>query len=92
MKQMATFSSLELKLLQGKSLYPNPEGDVIVNEAFLKRLTSAQPLGQIITQADENTGSRVFGRNVSPHRRRGQRFSLPGLAPHSPAYRHRHCR
>ena len=55
-----------LKLLQGKSLYPNPiQGDVIVNEAFLKRLTSAQPLGQVITQADENTSSRVFGRNVS---------------------------
>ena len=58
--------TLGLKLLQGKSLYPNPiQGDVIVNEAFLKRLTSAQPLGQVITQADENTSSRVFGRNVS---------------------------
>ena len=58
--------TLGLKLLQGKSLYPNPvQGDVIVNEAFLKRLTSAQPLGQVITQADENTGSRVFGRNAS---------------------------
>ena len=58
--------TLGLKLLQGKSLYPNPtQGDVIVNEAFLKRLTSAQPLGQVITQADENTSSQVFGRNVS---------------------------
>ena len=58
--------TLGLKLLQGKSLYPNPiQGDVIVNEAFLKRLASAQPLGQVITQADENTSSRVFGRNVS---------------------------
>ncbi len=58
--------TLELKLLQGKSLYPNPiQGDVIVNEAFLKRLTSAQPLGQVITQVEENTSSRVFGRNVS---------------------------
>ena len=58
--------TLGLKLLQGKSLYPNPvQGDVIVNEAFLKRMTSAQPLGQVITQADENSSSRVFGRNVS---------------------------
>ena len=58
--------TLGLKLLQGKSLYPNPvQGDVIVNEAFLKRMTSVQPLGQVITQADENTSPRVFGRNVS---------------------------
>ena len=58
--------TLGLKLLQGKSLYPNPiQSNVIVNEAFLKRLASAQPLGQVITQADENTSSREFGRNVS---------------------------
>ena len=58
--------TLGLKLLQGKSLYPNPvQGDVIVNEAFLKRMTSAQPLGQVITQADEDSHSREFGRNVS---------------------------
>ena len=58
--------TLGLKLLQGKSLYSNPsQDDVIVNEAFLKRLTSAQPLGQVITQEDKNTSSRVFGRNVS---------------------------
>ena len=55
-----------LKLLHGKPLYPNPiPGDVIINEAFLKRLTSAQPLGQVITQADENTSSRVFGSDFS---------------------------
>ena len=58
--------TLGLKLLQGKSLHLNPtQGDVIVNEAFLKRMTSAQPLGQVITQENKNTGSRVFGRNVS---------------------------
>ena len=58
--------TLDLKLLQGKPLYPNPsQDDVIVNEAFLKRLTSAQPLGQVITQENENTSSRVFGRNIS---------------------------
>ena len=52
--------TLGLKLLQGKSLYPNPShDDVIVNEAFLKRLTSAEALGQEITQEDENTSSRV---------------------------------
>ena len=38
---------------------------MIVNEAFLKRLTSAEALGQEITQEDENTSSRVFGRNIS---------------------------
>ena len=58
--------TLRLKLLQGKSLYPNPsQDDMIVNEAFLKRLTSTQPLGQVITQEDKNTSSRAFGRNIS---------------------------
>ena len=53
-----------LQLLQGKPLYPNPiPGDVIVNEAFQKHLTSPQPLGQVITQADTKSGKHVFSRD-----------------------------
>ena len=55
-----------LQLLQGRALYPNSTpGDVIVNEAFQKHLTSPQPLGQEITQADTKFRRRVFGRDVS---------------------------
>ena len=55
-----------LQLLQGRALYPNSTpGDVIVNEAFQKHLTSPQPLGQVITQADTKFRRRVFGRDVS---------------------------
>ncbi len=55
-----------LKLLRGRSLYPNPmPGDVLVNEAFQKRLISPQPLGQVITQADTKFRRHVFGRDVS---------------------------
>ena len=55
-----------LKLMQGRPLHPNPiPGDVIVNEAFQKHLTSSQPLGQVITQADTKFRRRVFGRDVS---------------------------
>ncbi len=53
-----------LKLVQGNPLYPNP-GDVIVNEAFQKHLTSSQPLGQVITQADTKFRRPVFGRDVN---------------------------
>ncbi len=55
-----------LKLLQGRALHPNPiPGDVIVNEAFQKHLTSLQPLGQVITQVDTKFRSPVFGRDVN---------------------------
>ena len=55
-----------LQLLQGRALYPNSTpGDVIVNEAFQKHLTSPQPLGQVITQADTKFRRRVFGHDVS---------------------------
>ena len=55
-----------LQLLQGRALHPNPiPGDVIVNEAFQKHLTSPQPLGQVITQADTKFRRPVFGREVS---------------------------
>ena len=55
-----------LQLLQGRSLHPNPiPGDVIVNEAFQKHLTSSQPLGQVITQADTKFRRPVFGRDIS---------------------------
>ena len=55
-----------LQLLQGKLLYPNPiPGDVIVNEAFQKHLTSPQPLGQVITQANTKFGKHVFSHNVN---------------------------
>ncbi len=55
-----------LQLLQGRALHPNPiPGDVIVNEAFQKHLTSPQPLGQVITQADTKFRRPVFGRDVS---------------------------
>ena len=55
-----------LQLLKGRALYPNPmPGDVLVNEAFQKHLTSPQPLGQVITQADTKSRRRVFGRDVS---------------------------
>ena len=55
-----------LKLLQGRALHPNPiPGDVIVNEAFQKHLTSPQPLGQVITQTDTKFRRPVFGRDVN---------------------------
>ncbi len=55
-----------LQLLQGRALHPNPiPGDVIVNEALQKHLTSPQPLGQVITQADTKFRRPVFGRDVS---------------------------
>ena len=55
-----------LQLLKGRALYPNPMlGDVLVNEAFQKHLTSPQPLGQVVTQADTKFRRRVFGRDVS---------------------------
>lgn len=55
-----------LQLLQGKALHPNPiPGDVIVNEAFQKHLTSQQPLGQEITQADTKFRKSVFTNDVS---------------------------
>ena len=58
--------TVRLQLLQGKALHPNPmPGDVLVNEAFQKHLTSPQPLGQVITQADTKFGRRVFAREVS---------------------------
>ncbi len=57
-----------LQLAQGRALHPNPmPGDVLVNEAFQKHLTSPQPLGQVITQADTRFRSPVFGRDVSGH-------------------------
>ena len=55
-----------LKLLSGRSLYPNPiPGDVIVNEAFQKHLTSSEPIGQVISPTEEKLRSQVFGRDVS---------------------------
>ena len=55
-----------LQLLQGKPLYPNPiPGDVIVNETFLKHLTSSDPIGQVIEPANERSKARVFGGGVS---------------------------
>ena len=55
-----------LQLLHGKPLYPNSiPGDVVVNEAFQKHLTSPQPLGQVITQADTKFKRRMFGRDAS---------------------------
>ena len=55
-----------LQLLQGKPLYPNPiPGDVIVNEAFQKHLTSSEAIGQLIEPANERSKSRVFGGGVS---------------------------
>ena len=58
--------AVRLQLLQGKALHPNPmPGDVLVNEAFQKHLTSPQPLGQVITQTDTKFGRRVFAREVS---------------------------
>ena len=57
-----------LKLLQGRALHPNPiPGDVLVNEAFQKHLTSPQPLGQVITQTDTKFRRPVFGRDVNGH-------------------------
>ncbi len=55
-----------LQLAQGRALHPNPRpGDVLVNEAFQKHLTSPQLLGQVITQADTKFRRRVFGHDVS---------------------------
>ncbi len=55
-----------LQLLQGKPLYPSPiPGDVIVNETFLKHLTSLDPIGQVIEPANDRSKSRVFGGGVS---------------------------
>ncbi len=55
-----------LQLLQGKPLYPNPiPGDMIVNETFLKHLTSSEPIGQVIEPANERSKSRVFGSDFS---------------------------
>ena len=55
-----------LKLLRGRALHPNPiPGDVMVNEAFQKHLTSSQPLGQVIIQADTKFRRPVFGRDVN---------------------------
>ncbi len=57
-----------LKLLQGRALHPNPiPGDVLVNEAFQKHLTSPQPLGQVITQTDTKFRRPVFDRDVNGH-------------------------
>ena len=51
-----------LQLLQGKPLYPNPiPGDVIVNETFLKHLTSPEAIGQVIEPANERSKAQVFG-------------------------------
>ena len=55
-----------LQLARGRALHPNPRpGDVLVNEAFQKHLTSPQLLGQVITQADTKFRRRVFGHDVS---------------------------
>ncbi len=55
-----------LQLVKGRTLHPNPmPGDVIVNEAFQKHLTSPQPLGQVITQADTKFRRPVFSSDVS---------------------------
>lgn len=55
-----------LKLLHGKTLYPNPtSGDVIVNEAFQKHLMSSKPIGQVIEPADEQSKSQVFGSGIN---------------------------
>ena len=55
-----------LQLLHGKPLYPNPiPGDVIVNEAFQKHLRLSDPIGEVISPAEEKLRSRVFGSNVS---------------------------
>ena len=55
-----------LQLLQGKPLYPNPiPGDVIVNETFLKHLTSPEPIGQVIEPVNERSKARVFGSDFS---------------------------
>ena len=55
-----------LKLLEGKSLYPNPiQGDVIVNESFLKPLMLSEPIGQMIEPADERSKSQVFGSGIN---------------------------
>ena len=55
-----------LQLLQGKPLYPSPiPDDVIVNETFLKHLTSSDPIGQVIEPANDRSKSRVFGGGVS---------------------------
>ncbi len=54
-----------LKLLQGKSLYSNPiPGNVIVNEAFQKHLTSSESIGQMINPAEEKLRAQVFGSEV----------------------------
>ena len=55
-----------LQLLQGRSLYPNPiPGDVIVNEAFQKHLRLSDPIGEVISPAEEKLRSRMFGSDVS---------------------------
>ncbi len=55
-----------LQLLQGRSLYPNPmPGDVIVNEVFQKHLRLSDPIGEVISPAEEKLRSRVFGSDVS---------------------------
>ena len=55
-----------LQLVQGRALHPNSiPGDVIVNETFLKHLTSSEPLGQVITQADEGSRLRVSEQGFS---------------------------
>ena len=60
------FETIGLQLREGRPLHPNPfPGDVIVNEAFQKHLTSPQPLGQVITQADTKFSRSVFGRDIS---------------------------
>ena len=60
--------TVRLKLLQGRALYPNPiPGDVLVNEAFQKHLTSPQPLGQVITQTDTKFRRPIFDRDVNGH-------------------------
>ena len=60
------FDTVGLQLAQGRALHPNPmPGDVLVNEAFQKHLTSPQPLGQMITQADTKFRKPVFGPDVN---------------------------
>ena len=62
------FDTVGLQLAQGRALHPNPRpGDVLVNEAFQKHLTSPQPLGQMITQADTKFRKPVFGPDVNGH-------------------------
>ncbi len=58
--------TIGLQLIQGKPLYLNSiPGDVIVNEAFLKHLTTSEPIGQVISPAEEKLRSQVFGHDAS---------------------------